>query len=111
MPAKHHLDSRISLVGKQHQTTFRILTEEILLAASGLQQETFQIIILLVGIVKGSRPNLIRIELLDIQYSRFIMVAQIEIGRIEIAILKNHQDQIVTLEFTQLLSTPVVIQA
>ena len=39
------------------------------------------------------------------------MVAQIEIGRIEIAILKNHQDQIVTLEFTQLFSTPVVIQA
>ena len=39
------------------------------------------------------------------------MITQIEIGRIEIAILKDHQDQIVTLELAQLFSTPVIIQA
>jgi len=111
MPAKHCLDSRIGLVGKQHQTAFRVLAEKILLAASSLQLETFQVVILLVGIVKGCRPNLIRIILLNIQYIRFVMIAQIEIGRIEIAILKDHQDQIVTLELAQLFSTPVIIQA
>ena len=111
MPAKHCLDSRIGLVGKQHQAAFRVLAEKILLAASSLQLETFQVVILLVGIVKGCRPNLIRIILLNIQYIRFVMIAQIEIGRIEIAILKDHQDQIVTLELAQLFSTPVIIQA
>ena len=94
-----------------YQAAFRVLAEKILLAASSLQLETFQVVILLVGIVKGSRPNLIRIILLNIQYIRFVMIAQIEIGRIEIAILKDHQDQIVTLELAQLFSTPVIIQA
>lgn len=57
-----------------------VLTQIVLLAGSGFEAETFQVrIVLLVGIIKRSRPYLVGIELLDDTHIIFVVIAEIEV--------------------------------
>ena len=68
-----------------------VVSQEILLFGCRFEGEAFQVrIILLVGIIEHSCPYLVRIELLDAENFRIVMVAQIEVGSIEFSVLVYH---------------------
>ena len=111
MPAKDHLHTRIGLIREQHQAILRILAQEALLTGTGLQQEALEVIIFLVSVVDNRCPGLARLIFLDHQDILLIMVTQVEIGGIEITVVQNNQDLIIAVELTQLLASPIVIEA
>ena len=112
MSAKYDFQTRIVLVGQQNQTVVLIFSQIVLFTVGGLKTETFQIrIILLVGIVKRGSPYLVRIKLLHDAYIIFIVVAQVEVGSIEITVVQNNQYAVVALEFTQIFTSSVIVEA
>lgn len=112
MSAKYDFQTRIVLVGQQDQTVVLIFSQVVLFTVGGLKTETFQIrIILLVGIVKRGSPYLVRIKLLHDAYIIFIVVAQVEVGSIEITVVQNNQYAVVALEFTQIFTSSVIVEA
>ena len=65
----------------------------------------------MVGIVKRGSPYLVRIKLLHDAYIIFIVVAQVEVGSIEITVVQNNQYAVVALEFTQIFTSSVIVEA
>ena len=111
-PPKYDFQTRIVLVGQQDQTVVLIFSQVVLFTVGGLKTETFQIrIILLVGIVKRGSPYLVRIKFLHDAYIIFIVVAQVEVGSIEITVVQNNQYAVVALEFTQIFTSSVIVEA
>ena len=68
-----------------------VIAQEILFLGGCFKGETFQVwVILLVCVIEHSCPYLVRIELLDAENFRIVMVAQIEVGSIEFSVLVYH---------------------
>ena len=65
----------------------------------------------MVGIVKRGSPYLVRIKFLHDAYIIFIVVAQVEVGSIEITVVQNNQYAVVALEFTQIFTSSVIVEA
>ena len=94
------------------QTGILVVSQIVLLAVGTFKTETFQIrIVLLVGIIKRGSPYLVRVELLDDADIIFVMVAQIEVAGVELAIVEHYQDGVVALEFSQIFTPSVVVEA
>ena len=112
MTAKYNFQTRIVLVSQEDQTGILIFSQIVLLAVGTLKTETFQIwIVLLVGVIKRGSPYLVRVKLLDNADIVLVMVAQVKVSGVELAIVEHHQNGVVALEFSQIFSPSIVVEA
>ena len=110
--AKYNFQTRIVLIGQQDETDILILSQIVLFAVGGLEAETFQVrVILLIGIIKCSGPYLMGIEFLNDAHIVFVVIAQIEVGGVEITIVQYNQYGVVTLEFSQVFAASIIVEA
>ena len=103
---------RVGGVGEQDEPALGILAEIALVACCGLECETLHVgVALLVGIEETSRPHLIRVVLLDAQDVVLIVVVHVEVGGIELTILADDQNLFIAVEFAQIFTLPIVVEA
>ena len=88
-----------------------VLAQKTQLAGRGFECESLEVrITLLVGIVESRTPHLVGIEFLDDADSRFVVVVQVEVGRIEFPVLHDNENEVFAMEFAQIRSPFIVIQ-
>ena len=75
-----------------------------------LETETFQVIELLFRIKENSRPDFLRFILLKHRESLLVVITQIIIRRVVSTVFIHHQNPVLSLEFSQVTTTPVSIQ-
>ena len=86
-----HSDTRVDHIRKQDELALLVLAQEVQLLVCSLERESLEVrIALLVGIVEGCTPHLVRVELLDDADARIVVVVQVEVGRVEVAVLHYH---------------------
>ena len=106
-----HPNARIHHIGEQDELALLVLAQEAQLAGRSLEGESLEVrIALLVGIVEGSTPHLVRVELLDDADARLVVVVQVEVRCIEFAVFHDNEDEVVAMELAQVLATLVVVQ-
>ena len=107
-----HSDAWIDHIGEQDELALLVLAQEVQFLVGRLEGESLEVrITLLVGIVEGGTPYLVRVELLDQADARLVVVVQVEVGGVEISVLHDDEDEVVAMEFAQVLSPFVVVQA
>jgi len=107
-----HSDAWIDHVGEQDELTLLVLAQKVQFLVGRLEGKSFEVrITLLVGIVEGGAPYLVRVELLNQADTCFVVVVQVEVGGIEISVLHDDEDEVFAMEFTQVLSAFIVVQA
>ena len=89
-----------------------VLAQKTQLTGRCFESESLEVrITLLVGIVESRTPYLVGIEFLDDADSRFVVIVQVEVGSIEFSVLHDDENEVFAMEFTQIRSPFVVIQA
>lgn len=89
MSAEDHFQTGVELVGEQDEAGVLVVSQIVLLTVGVFEVEAFQIgVVLLVGVVEGGSPYLVRVELLDDADIIFVVIAQVEVGGVVIAIVQ-----------------------
>ena len=65
----------------------------------------------MVGIIKRGSPYLVGVELLNDAYIIFVVVAQVEVTVVEVTVVQNDQYGVFTLEFAQIFTSSVIVEA
>ena len=81
------------------------------MARRGLQRETLEVGVALLGIEEGGRPHLLHIEFLDAQKVLLVVIVDVEVGGVELAVVEDDEYQVVGVELAQILSVLVVVEA
>ena len=83
-----------------------------MLAGGCLEAETLDVrIVLLVGIVEYGGPYFVRIVFLQYAYAIVIVIVQVEVGGIELSAVLYDKDGVFALEFSEIFSATVVVEA
>lgn len=98
-------------VGQEQQLVLGVLPEDILTLLIFLDAEALDVMVLLIGIVVDSRPDLAGLILLDTQEVLLDMDGVAEVGGIAFALLEDDEDAVTGVEGAEVLALLVVVQA
>ena len=98
-------------IGQEQQLVLGVLPEDILSLLIFLDAEALDVMVLLIGIVVDSRPDLAGLILLDAQEVLLDMDRVAEVGGIAFARLEDDEDAVTGVEGAEVLALLVVVQA